>query len=278
MRPITHEKLPENPCKVDWNQLWKEQVEKLPKKKDLWNSIAPQFNEWMDKDDYPAEFISKIKIEPNDTVLDVGCGNGAITIPLAQKAKSVTALDSSTRMLEFLGKKAGHPSNIQMINKGLEEVDAQEIGYHDVVVASRSLNGIADIQAQLEKLDRIARKYVYITLWGVDNRKFENEMAELLGRESHQNPEYILVYNILYEMGIQANVEFLKSNTRNHYSNMDEALDRIKWRIGDMDEGEKSIIKKHLERVLTRNSDGSLTYTRTNSKWVLIWWEKSHPS
>lgn len=278
MRPITHEKLPENPCKVDWNQLWKEQVEKLPKKKDLWNSIAPQFNEWMDKDDYPAEFISKIKIEPNDTVLDVGCGNGAITIPLAQKARSVTALDSSTRMLEFLGKKAGHPSNIQMINKGLEEVDAQEIGYHDVVVASRSLNGIADIQAQLEKLDRIARKYVYITLWGVDNRKFENEMAELLGRESHQNPEYILVYNILYEMGIQANVEFLKSNTRNHYSNMDEALDRIKWRIGDLDEGEKSIIKKHLERVLTRNSDGSLTYTRTNSKWVLIWWEKSHPS
>jgi ubiquinone/menaquinone biosynthesis C-methylase UbiE len=278
VRPITHEKLPENPCKVDWNQLWKEQVEKLPKKKDLWNSIAPQFNEWMDKDDYPAEFISKIKIEPNDTVLDVGCGNGAITIPLAQKARSVTALDSSTRMLEFLGKKAGHPSNIQMINKGLEEVDAQEIGYHDVVVASRSLNGIADIQAQLEKLDRIARKYVYITLWGVDNRKFENEMAELLGRESHQNPEYILVYNILYEMGIQANVEFLKSNTRNHYSNMDEALDRIKWRIGDMDEGEKSIIKKHLERVLTRNSDGSLTYTRTNSKWVLIWWEKSHPS
>lgn len=278
MRPITHEKLPENPCKVDWNQLWKEQVEKLPKKKDLWNSIAPQFNEWMDKDDYPAEFISKIKIEPNDTVLDVGCGNGAITIPLAQKARSVTALDSSTRMLEFLGKKAGHPSNIHMINKGLEEVDAQEIGYHDVVVASRSLNGIADIQAQLEKLDRIARKYVYITLWGVDNRKFENEMAELLGREGHQNPEYILVYNILYEMGIQANVEFLKSNTRNHYSNMDEALDRIKWRIGDLDEGEKSIIKKHLERVLTRNSDGSLTYTRTNSKWVLIWWEKSHPS
>jgi len=278
VRPITHEKLPENPCKVDWNQLWKEQVEKLPKKKDLWNSIAPQFNEWMDKDDYPAEFISKIKIEPNDTVLDVGCGNGAITIPLAQKARSVTALDSSTRMLEFLGKKAGHPSNIHMINKGLEEVDAQEIGYHDVVVASRSLNGIADIQAQLEKLDRIARKYVYITLWGVDNRKFENEMAELLGRESHQNPEYILVYNILYEMGIQANVEFLKSNTRNHYSNMDEALDRIKWRIGDLDEGEKSIIKKHLERVLTRNSDGSLTYTRTNSKWVLIWWEKSHPS
>jgi len=278
VRPIAHEKLPENPCKVDWNQLWKEQVEKLPKKKDLWNSIAPQFNEWMDKDDYPAEFISKIKIEPNDTVLDVGCGNGAITIPLAQKARSVTALDSSTRMLEFLGKKAGHPSNIHMINKGLEEVDAQEIGYHDVVVASRSLNGIADIQAQLEKLDRIARKYVYITLWGVDNRKFENEMAELLGRESHQNPEYILVYNILYEMGIQANVEFLKSNTRNHYSNMDEALDRIKWRIGDLDEGEKSIIKKHLERVLTRNSDGSLTYTRTNSKWVLIWWEKSHPS
>jgi hypothetical protein len=71
-------------------------------------------------------------------------------------------------------------------------------------------------------------------------------------------------------------VEFLKSNTRNYYSNIDEALDRIKWRIGDLNKEEESLIKEHLQTTLTKNSDGSLSYSRNNSKWVLIWWEKSN--
>lgn len=229
------------------------------------------------KDDYPQELISKIKIETGDTVLDIGCGNGVITIPLAIKARSITALDISARMLDILKEKAvaGNLSNIKFINKGIEDVEADEIGYHDVVVASRSLNGIPDIQPELEKINKIARKYVYMTLWGVDNRKFESEMAELLGRESYQHPDYTIVYNLLCEMGVRANVEFMKSNTRNYYSNMREALDRIQWRIGDLDEDEEFLIKEHLSKTLTKHPDGSFSYSRNDSKWVLIWWGKS---
>ncbi len=280
MNPInTNKSLKNQDSEVNWNDLWKEAVEKLPKKTNSksWDKIAPQFDEWMRKDDYPQELVSKIKIEPGDTVLDIGCGNGVITIPLANKAKSVIALDISKKMLDILQEKASNQNlfNIKIINKGIENVEADKIGHHDVVVASRSLNGIADIQPELEKINRIAQKYVYITLWGVDNRKFESEMAEILGRDSYQHPDYTIVYNLLHEMGIHANVEILKSNTRNYYSNIEEALDRIRWRIGDLNEEEKSIIKEHLEKNLTKNQDGSLSFTRNNSKWVLIWWEKS---
>jgi len=266
--------------KIDWNELWKEAVNKLPKKNNSksWDKIAPQFDQWMKKDDYPQELLSKIQVESGDTVLDIGCGNGVITIPLAQKASSVTAMDISMNMIELLQDNAANYnlSNIKFINKGIEDVKAGEIGYHDVVVASRSLNGIADIKPELEKINKIAQKYVYITLWGVDNRKFESKMAELLGRESYNHPNYTIVHNLLHEIGIQANVEFLKSNTRNYYSNIDEALDRIKWRIGDLNEEEESLIKEHLKTTLTKNPDGSLSYSRNNSKWVLIWWEKSN--
>ena len=266
--------------RIDWNELWKEAVNKLPKKNNSksWDKIAPQFDQWMKKDDYPQELLSKIQVESGDTVLDIGCGNGVITIPLAQKASSVTAMDISMNMIELLQDNAANHnlSNIKFINEGIEDVKAGEIGYHDVVVASRSLNGIADIKPELEKINKIAQKYVYITLWGVDNREFESRMAELLGRESYHHPDYTIVYNLLHEMGIQANVEFLKSNTRNYYSNIDEALDRIKWRIGDLNKEEESLIKEHLETTLTKNPDGSLSYSRNNSKWVLIWWEKSN--
>ena len=266
--------------RIDWNELWKEAVNKLPKKNNSksWDKIAPQFDQWMKKDDYPQELLSKIQVESGNTVLDIGCGNGVITIPLAQKASSVTAMDISMNMIELLQDNAAkhNLSNLKFINKGIEDVKAGEIGYHDVVVASRSLNGIADIKPELEKINKIAQKYVYITLWGVDNREFESRMAEILERESYHHPDYTIVYNLLHEMGIQANVEFLKSNTRNYYSNIDEALDRIKWRIGDLNEEEESLIKEHLQTTLTKNPDGSLSYSRNNSKWVLIWWEKSN--
>lgn len=280
MNPADTNDTRQNPnSKVDWNLLWKEAVEKLPKKSDSksWDKIAPQFDEWMRKDDYPHELVSKIKIKAEDTVLDIGCGNGVITIPLANKARSVTALDSSKKMLSILEEKAAaeNSSNIKLINKCIEDVKADAIGYHDVVVASRSLNGIADIKPELEKINKIAGKSVYITLWGVDNRKFESEMAELLGRESYQHPDYTIVLNLLRDMGIKAKSEPMKSNTRNYYANMEDALDRIKWRIGNLNQEEEAIIKDHLEKNLTKNPDGSLSYRRNNSKWILIWWEKS---
>ncbi len=263
---------------VDWNAVWKQAVEKLPKKdaSKSWNKIAPKFDQWMKKDDYPEELVSKIRIEEGDTVLDIGCGNGAITIPLAKKAKSVTALDISVNMLNILQEKAAAEklTNIEIINKAIEDVEVSEIGYHDIVVASRSLNGIPDIQPVLEKIDKIAQKYVYITFWGVDNREFENEISKLLGKETHKHPDYTIIINILQEMGIQANLEPLKSNTRNFYSNMEEALDRIEWRVGELNGDERNLVKEYLLRVLTKEPDGNLSYSRANSKWILIWWEK----
>lgn len=264
--------------KVDWNAIWKESVKNLQEKgsSKSWDKIAPKFDNWMTKDDYPREMVSKVKLEIDDTVLDIGCGNGSITIPLAKKSKSLTALDLSSRMLDILKENAAaeNLSNIKYINKGLEEMDANEIGPHDVIVASRSLNGIANIKTELAKINHIAQKYVYLTFRGHGNREFYNEIAELLGRKHKQHPEYNIVLNILKDLGIKAHWEQMKSNTRNFYSNLDEALERIEWRVGDLNEEEKLKVKEHLSKVLTKNSDGSFSFLRNSSKWILIWWEK----
>ena len=266
------------PRKSNWNKVWKEAVLKLPKKDTTksWDKVAPKFDEWMKKDDYPEELVNKINVENGDTVLDIGSGNGAITIPLAKKARSVTALDVSTKMLNLLKEKAEQENipNIKCIKKKIEDLNAEEIGQHDVVVASRSLNGIADIQPELEKINKIAQKYVYITLWGINNREFESKIARLMGRQSYDYPDYTIVLNILKDIGIHAHGEPLKSNTLNFYSNLDEALDKIEWRIGDLNEKEKVQVKEYIAKTLTKNTDASFTYSRANSKWVLIWWNK----
>ncbi len=37
--------------------------------------------------------------------LDLGCGEGSITLPIAKQVRKVTGVDSSTKMLELLNKK-----------------------------------------------------------------------------------------------------------------------------------------------------------------------------
>lgn len=265
--------------KVDWNGLWNKSLQNLPKKNnpESWDNIASKFNEWMEKDDYPEKLLNRIELDSNDSVLDIGCGNGVITIPLAQKATKVTAMDISSKMLEILKKNAKNSglNNINTYNRRIEDVTEEDVGKHDVVVASRSLNGVSDIGKELEKINNVAKKSVYLTLWGADNRRFEREMAQLLGKESHRHPDYIYVYNILHDLGIYANVEMLESNTRNYYSNVEEALDRLRWRIGDLNKDEESILREYLEKNMIKTPDGTITYSNGKADWVLIWWKKS---
>ena len=63
-------------------------------------------------------------MDENDTVLDVGCGEGSVTIPIAKRVKKVIGLDSSPKMLEYLEKRAGDNNidNIETVLKPIEEI------------------------------------------------------------------------------------------------------------------------------------------------------------
>ena len=110
-------------------------------------------------------------LDENDSVLDLGCGEGSITLPLAEKVKKVTGVDSSVKMLELLNERAAEQgfNNVETILKPLEEITFEEVGPHDVVLASRSLNGIIPIEEVLSELNKIANKYVFITIFGPDS-------------------------------------------------------------------------------------------------------------
>ena len=48
------------------------------------------------------DICSKVPVQKNDVILDVGCGTGLVTIPLAQKCKHVYAVDASEKVLMSL--------------------------------------------------------------------------------------------------------------------------------------------------------------------------------
>ncbi len=136
----------ENPNDVDWASYWAERLAGKVNKN--WDEAAPGFYKRTRKEDYNTALFDKLILDENDTVLDVGCGEGSVTVPLAKKVKKVIGIESSPKMLEYLEKRDrdNDIDNIETILKPIEEITYEEIGDVDVVVCSRSLNAIIYIE------------------------------------------------------------------------------------------------------------------------------------
>lgn len=187
----------EDPKELDWTKFW---IEKLKNKKDRgkdWNKSAETFHKKAKRDDYHDLLFSKLIISKEDSVLDLGCGEGSITILLSKIAKNVTGIDSAEKMLELLNKRAKEQNitNINTIEESIEEISLEKLGNYDVVLASRSLNNIIPIKKVLCEINKIANKYVFISLFGPENWKVEKDFQEYLGKTPYEFPGHDYVFN-----------------------------------------------------------------------------------
>ena len=238
-----------DPEDIDWAYFWREKLEAKKDRSKDWNKAAPNFGRSAKKDDYHTKLMEKIRLSKEDTVLDLGCGEGSITIPLAKKSKSVTGVDST---------------NITMDN----------VGKHDIVIASRSLNGVLNIKETIANINEIANKYVYITLFGPNNWKIEKEFYESINKEYFELPSHRYFFNILVDMGIYPNVENLNIGREREYSSIEEAMESGKWRLDSLNDKEKEQLYKYLENLLEENENGKLSNPNDKADWVLYWWKK----
>lgn len=269
----------ENPNEVKWDEFWESELKQKEDRGKDWDKAAAGFHKRAKKDDYHELLFSKLILDENDTVLDLGCGEGSITLPLASKVKSVTGVDSSTKMLELLKKRAdeNNINNVKSILKPLEDITYEDVGPHDVVLASRSLNGIIPIKETLRTINEIANKYVFITLFGPENWKIEGQFNEYIGRENKHFPGHNYLFNILFNMGIYANVERLDIKACREYDSIEEAMDNGKFRLDLLNDNEKDKLKEYLEKILTINPEtGKLYNKKDKADWILIWWKKNN--
>ena len=163
-----------DPEEIDWAYFW---VKKLEAKKDRskdWNKAAPNFGKSAKRDDYHTRLIERINVNKEQTILDLGCGDGTITIPLAKRAKSVTGVDSAYKMLEILNEKA-QKENIRNDNiENPEEYDvffnhANETFPKYIDELGQSIDSLCDIPVKTEKFDSTMRELGAI----IENFRFD---------------------------------------------------------------------------------------------------------
>lgn len=265
----------ENPDEVNWKDYWALRLKNIVTKN--WDEAAPGFYKRTRGEDYQKALFDMLILDEADTVLDVGCGEGSITIPLSKKVKKVIGIDSSPKMLEYLEKRAtaNNIENIETILKPIEEISYDEIGDVDVVVCSRSLNGIVPIADVIGELDKIANKYVFITVFGPENKKIERDFDKELGIKTDDFPDYNYLFNILFNMGIYANIKRFDLNNYRRYDSIQDAMANGKFRLDLYSDEEKELLKKYLERILSFD-ENTKKYYNVNDKadWIMVWWKK----
>nr|WP_187286181.1 methyltransferase domain-containing protein [Methanothermus fervidus] len=255
---------------IDWNELWKEKIKIYSKNID-WDSRAKKFNKAIKcNNDYSINVLKRIKLDPEWSVLDVGCGPGTLAIPIAKEVKHVTAVDISKEMLKLLKKNAEKEgiSNINIVNADFKDIDIEKIKPHDVVIASRFCGLTGDLKYELKKLDSLAKKYVYITSLAQD-RKLNLKIYKALGKPIF--PTYIFIYNVLYQLGIFANVEIFDSKIYQVFKNIDEAVNDWKWFM-KLNKKEEKILRNIISSNLKKTQNGFIYQDKV--KWALIWWRK----
>jgi SAM-dependent methyltransferase len=101
---------------------------------------------------------------PGGTVLDVGCGAGAASLPLAPRASGIVGVDSQADMLDAvrtLGAELGCP--VETVAGRWPDV-AGQVGPADVVVCYNVVYNVGDLGPFVLELTRHARRRVVVEL------------------------------------------------------------------------------------------------------------------
>jgi 2-polyprenyl-3-methyl-5-hydroxy-6-metoxy-1,4-benzoquinol methylase len=141
---------------TDWKHLWHDLTEKfraLPKPSggdvaDRWAKRAHSQGYYGDRrkddrDDPLMQFMLS-RLQPDDTVLDIGAGIGRWSIPMAKVCKKVTALDALPGMLEILRENAA-AEKVTNIHPVVGDWETADVESHDHILSSHAAYTSPDI-------------------------------------------------------------------------------------------------------------------------------------
>jgi SAM-dependent methyltransferase len=268
----------------DWNAEWMRLSDQREVAHDaaFWDRRARDFRGGDEDSPYVAGFMDAMRLRPGESVLDVGCGSGALALPLARVGHEVVGLDFSAGMLGVLRRRASEDGlrNVKTVHAGWDDDwRAAGVGAADVVIASRSLD-LRDLRAALQKLDAFARRRVCITL-PADGLLYPQLFAhEAVGRPTTKRGDQATAVNVLRQMGIEPEVRSLEHASASRYESREAALESLHRMVAPADAGEESALERYAAEHLieTAGADGCREWKlepEITVRWAFIAWDKS---
>ena len=243
--------------------------------KEIWNEkTARWYSQALGYSSYPRNTMRRLlpRLGGIKSVLDVGAGVGALSIPLAKVVKRVTALEPSQAMINILKRriKRGKINNITVIEAGWGQVP---LPCHDAVLAASVPIVLKDAASFISQAEKVARVAVFVIL-GVHQERnkfmFDELYPLLFGKEYPEKGDCLDFYSTLHKMGIYADVDIYDYRFDQRFKDLDEAVDFWKEHMGLKTNEHDTILKDFLSRRLKIITGGYLLEIKKKS--ALISW------
>ncbi|MFP4208571.1 MAG: methyltransferase domain-containing protein [Wenzhouxiangella sp.] len=233
-----------------------------------WDGRAARMKAGALGSNYVRQFVSRMDLSGCSSLLDVGCGTGAIGLTLADRLDEVVGLDYSAGMLDAMMELAAErgADHVRPLRKSWED-DWSDVPVCDIAVASRS-TAVRDLKAALVKLDQHARRRVYLTS-KVGGYFIDPAIAAVIDRRLDPVPDYIYAVNILYQMGRQARVDFIDNDhSPSACESASEFVRRVAFSLGPLADEDRDRLTEWFDEDPARARTTGQPF-----RWAFIAWE-----
>ena len=218
---------------TDWNEEWKE-LQKVRRHADdaaFWDKRSATFTTKDAPNLYVEKFLGYADIRPGETVFDMGCGTGALAVPLGEAGHKVVAADFSQGMLDQMQARLNEAGVRTVFPKLMSWEDdwpafGVREGMTDVAVASRSI-ATADLRDALLRLTEVARRRVCITLATGSSPRVDERILAAVGLPAVLGRDYLYAFNILAAEGIRAEVRYIDSTRDDTFASPEDAYEKL---------------------------------------------------
>lgn len=264
-----------------WAELWRELASRDIQASDegaaqmveRWRGVARKLDSGGKQDPDPLLDHVLARLTPEMTVLDVGAGIGRWALPMARRARHVTAVEPLTGMRQVLVERAaaqGIPN--------LEVLDvpwlAAPVAPHDAVVAAHATYTTTDLLGFVRKMEEAARRSCYLALRVPAHDGVIGELSLRINRCWHDSPNFIVGYNLLLSAGFHPNVLMEPTAVRRWTDpTLATAVARARRHLHLDDDRHDAAIREVLARRLAF-ADGVYRWP-DGMRSALIWWDKA---
>jgi SAM-dependent methyltransferase len=205
-----------------FDELWKTDPADLAKQKKHWDLRAEEFNSYRShtvelRTKKIMDYLTQKEISLQDmNILDIGCGSGQISLEFAKKAKSVTGIDISTKMIEYAltNSQTEGITNARFYELPWENTDLKDLGWFKKFdLALAIMTPAIDSRQSLEKMMAASKGYCFLSghLERYEKVKAEIEQKVLRRKQQSTDPERGAIYcsfNILWLHGIYPEISY----------------------------------------------------------------------